>query len=1057
LRLLFIVLGGIVALLAAVVFVGPLFISTDALRKQLLTQVESQTGYRLRISGPISISLFPSIDLVVDDIGVAQPTAQAATEFAKAKRLRVGLGLMPLLSGKVKVSALTLVEPIIAVPQTQPQTQAQAPQVQAPSQPSTQPNPSEAPQSGLSSVANSLKSLSLDSLVIKNGTLILPPSGGKPGTRIDNVMLEASLSSFDGPLSFDLRSIYGGQNVGVAGAIQQFGPFLQGGTVPVSLKLDAPSYLAQPVTLSGNAAYNGKAFALSALNAKAGDSAITGTISGDMSGAVPHVKASLKGDALDLDALLPKSGGNAGATSGAAKPIDFSPLDSMTADIDIAFKKLIVSGLAATPLVATANVAGGKLNIVASQVGVGGGQGSATLLLDPHRDTPYLGGKVRITGVDLGLASKLAGKSLPVTGTAGADVAFATVGRTVAELKSRINASGALTLNNGVANLSGLGDVVGDPKANRIEAISLNAAFKDLVKPVTVTGGATWHGQRFNLSAVGDVRGILAGKSSAVDVKAASQMLTAGFNGSVSQAGLGNGRLSLQTASLTNLMRWLGQTPGWQSGFQAFSINGNLTVAANAVSFANTSFKLDNTSGTGNGKIRLGKKPSVQAQLSLDTLDVTPYLGDAGKQQAAGGGPTGWSDARIDFSALNAIDASLGLAAKQFIYKQIKTGAVTIQATISGGKLDAKLPSLKLYNGTGNGSLSVDASSKTPKQAFKFALKDLAAYPFLRDAAGFESIEGTGAMNLDLTASGASQRAIVSALNGTAKFQFNNGAIRGINIASLMRNLTSGVLTGWQGGQAQKTDFAVLSASFKVAQGQATNNDLQLIGPLVRMKGAGTVNMPAKTVNFRVDPQLVASLEGQGSKGDLAGLGVPVMVSGPWSNPKIYPDIAGILQNPTAAYDQLRKLGGGLFNLPGLGNPGAAAGIGALPSIVQGGKINKDALTQGLGTLLGNQNGAMPPATGSTPKVDAVATPKPDTGPTPKTNTGSTPKTNTGSTPKANQQPSVKNATQTPSKPNGQVQAKKKKQQTGAQDEPPANKKKKKKPDEEAAKTLPWQ
>jgi uncharacterized protein involved in outer membrane biogenesis len=60
------------AIIGAVIFLGPLLISTDDLRASLLAQVESTTGYRLRLGGPVQISLFPSLDLVADDVGIAE-------------------------------------------------------------------------------------------------------------------------------------------------------------------------------------------------------------------------------------------------------------------------------------------------------------------------------------------------------------------------------------------------------------------------------------------------------------------------------------------------------------------------------------------------------------------------------------------------------------------------------------------------------------------------------------------------------------------------------------------------------------------------------------------------------------------------------------------------------------------------------------------------------------------------------------------------------------------------------------------------------------------------
>jgi AsmA protein len=284
---------------------------------------------------------------------------------------------------------------------------------------------------------------------------------------------------------------------------------------------------------------------------------------------------------------------------------------------------------------------------------------------------------------------------------------------------------------------------------------------------------------------------------------------------------------------------------------------------------------------------------------------------------------------------------------------------VSIQATIADGKLNARLPTFKAYDGSGAGTLDVDASSGTPTQAFSFNLTNLNAYPFLKDAAGFQRIEGTGAVAIEVKSKGASQRAIVSALSGTAKFSFTDGAIRGVNIAKMARNLTTNVLSGWGDNAAEKTDFAMLGANFKIAQGIAETSDLQLVGPFVRMTGSGKFDMPAQTLEFKIDPMIVASREGQGGKADLEGLGVPVVVSGSWGRPRIYPDIAGILQNPTAAYDRLRQLGGGLFKLPAGSAAralGAALGGVAGGADGPGGAAARDAIGGAIGNIFDERN-----------------------------------------------------------------------------------------------------
>ena len=126
-------------------------------------------------------------------------------------------------------------------------------------------------------------------------------------------------------------------------------------------------------------------------------------------------------------------------------------------------------------------------------------------------------------------------------------------------------------------------------------------------------------------------------------------------------------------------------------------------------------------------------------------------------------------------------------------------------------------------------------------------------------------------------------------------------------------------MSGWQASQEKTTDLSQLSASFRLDKGHATTSDLNLVGPLVKMTGTGTIDIGAKTLALRVDPKLVMTTEGQGRAGDPAGFGIPVAIDGPWADPRITPDIAGIagstLPGGNGQSDTLGKLGSALGNL----------------------------------------------------------------------------------------------------------------------------------------------
>ncbi len=234
---------------------------------------------------------------------------------------------------------------------------------------------------------------------------------------------------------------------------------------------------------------------------------------------------------------------------------------------------------------------------------------------------------------------------------------------------------------------------------------------------------------------------------------------------------------------------------------------------------------------------------------------------------------------------------------------------------------------------------------------------------------------------ITVRSNGLSQRAIMSNLSGTVFANFQDGAIRGLNVAQMIRSLTSSTLSGWQEGKEQATDLSQLSASFRIEKGQATTTDLNLVGPLVKMTGAGTIDLGTKMLAFRVEPKLVMTTEGQGRAADPVGFGIPVMIDGPWAEPRIYPDMAGMLDNPDAAYAKLKDMGKGLFGPGGLGGSGSSGG--GLSDTLSGklgetlGNLLQQGLSQGSnqGANQGSSQGRGLPAPSPAPAAQAAPAP----------------------------------------------------------------------------------
>ena len=344
--------------------------------------------------------------------------------------------------------------------------------------------------------------------------------------------------------------------------------------------------------------------------------------------------------------------------------------------------------------------------------------------------------------------------------------------------------------------------------------------------------------------------------------------------------------------------------------------------------------------------VDIASKPLVKVDLDFQRLAI-PL---AKSPEGASGQP--WSDAAIDVSGLNYVDAQIRISANEAVIGEARLAPLALDAKLAGGILKAGTANLGAYGGQVSGEVILDATSGAPSFAMHSDLVGVRALPLLQGLAEFDRIDGKLQAKLALRSAGTSQRALMANMQGTAFVSFQDGAIRGINVAQMIRSLTSGTLSGWQDSQEQSTDLSQLSASFRIDKGQAVTTDLNLIGPLVRVTGAGTIALDTKMMGFRVEPKLVMTTEGQGRTSDPVGFGIPVMIQGSWSQPRIFPDMAGMLDNPDAAYAKLREMGKGLFGPDGGGLGNILGGLGGN----LGGNLGLGGAAPGGGNAAGTAN-----------------------------------------------------------------------------------------------------
>jgi len=226
---------------------------------------------------------------------------------------------------------------------------------------------------------------------------------------------------------------------------------------------------------------------------------------------------------------------------------------------------------------------------------------------------------------------------------------------------------------------------------------------------------------------------------------------------------------------------------------------------------------------------------------------------------------------------------------------------VQLQLRAAGGKAEISPLTADLYQGKLAGSLSVAATAPA-RVAAKQTLTGISVGPLLKDLAGQERLEGRGNVALDVVSQGDTVSALKRALGGTARVDLRDGAIRGINVAQVIRTAKARLGGGGDSGAGkaeEKTDFSDLSASFKIANGVAHNEDLALKSPLLRVAGSGDIDLGRDRLDYVAKATVVTSLQGQGGPEleALKGLTVPVRLSGSFDQIGYKVDLGGMVSD----------------------------------------------------------------------------------------------------------------------------------------------------------------
>ncbi len=916
----------LVSLLIGVVFALPLLLSSEAIRQEFSNRISAVSGMNITLGGPVNFSVFPDIGLVAKEVALASPDGKFLISVSK---IVSSVKLSSVLSDQIEITGLSLAKPEITIMATD-----QKPKAKKTDDNFDKGNASFDP---LAAAIEQLDRLSVKNFSIINGTFISRYLNGT-SSIVTNINAELNAPSLDEQLNLVASATKDSHNISLTASISALRSILQRqpSRFELAIKSDpAPHPALANLTASGNV-----------LLSEDGSYEITDGLFTSLGqplrldvlfrpGERPYGAFNLEAKRVDLGTVPKTSAPKVKITKETQRGnmvLDLGSLVDFDADVTVKIDSFTMDDIEVRAISLDATLENGVLDVSLGNAMIAKGSVATKLSMDINESQPTVRGSVDASALKISDLARLANMNTPITGNLGLDLSYAFSGLDENLIKKTFNLAGGVSISNGsiiVPALEGLGQ-----SAKTISDLNFAAKISHMQKPVDINGKMTWNGESITFDAVVAPYDFISKNAGPLTLSFSSRKLNADYSGNIDLDGSAAGQLKFSTKSLENLMAWIGQDGN--AGLRAFSYDGRISVDANSFAFDKASFALNGVKGTGSGSLDMYGKPSFISDLSFSELDITAILDGDAKTASRNGNNDSQSDSvPIDLSALKSFDANIRLKARKVLYGKVVGGPVNTTLIVKDGIARIALPQTPLYDGSIMADINADGSGDTPAIDIEAKLTDISALPFFGDAADFKRIEGKLNARLNIKGLGKTTGLFAKSLVGSSSARFTDGAIRGVNVAKLYNNLSAIMAGGFRENQDEKTRFTQFDLSFVIDKGVATTSDVKLLGPLVRMDGAGKVDLGKEFIDMRLNPLVVFSADGQGGEFDLGGIGIPVLIKGPLNNPRVYPDLAGILKNPQAAIDLISKLGLNIGKLGEVSNEPAKNIIGNLISKIK--------------------------------------------------------------------------------------------------------------------------
>lgn len=342
------------------------------------------------------------------------------------------------------------------------------------------------------------------------------------------------------------------------------------------------------------------------------------------------------------------------------------------------------------------------------------------------------------------------------------------------------------------------------------------------------------------------------------------------------------GELSIDQFSLKKLLAAMGQ-PAIETDdpevLEAIAFSTQIGGPAGTVELSELTISLDSTTFTGGGSYTLNNSAVVLA-LQGDSINADRYLppaaeegearpdepADAGQDNKPSTEKTTASAAEegdlLPLETLRTLLLDIDLGLGELIISNLNIKEIKSSMTAKEGLMKVDEFSGKLYYGSFDANVTLDARKDNPTWAIGSRVINVQTLPLLTDLADVDMLSGGANLNVDVKTVGNRISALRENAKGDISFNLAEGEFRQINLTRMacqgiaLANQDALSTTDW----GTTTPFNDMKGTLKIDGNTLNNTDLVAALAGMRLEGDGTVDLAQTELDYEIGLRVVGEI-----------------------------------------------------------------------------------------------------------------------------------------------------------------------------------------------------